>query len=207
MLKWFLQFWRCWSGRCRAGGQAWWTARTRFGRYPTILVSVPNPLERCFLVYPVSPTHLLLNVRRRTCLGCIVVQHFEFKPQIFHNISHKQEKDLRPWLSKYCKHLCNCSASISSLKLYHFRVCARMHSGRKWKSKKKNCTWDWVGCTSSRRGAGFNSFFHSLLDLYSTLLDRTKEELEEVPVHCQVLQIGLQTFKGVSPLCSATLVV
>ena len=46
----------------------------------------------------------------------------------------------------------------------------------------------------------FQFFFHSLLD-------RTKEGLEEVPMHCQVLQIGLQTFKGVSPLCSASLVV
>ena len=40
----------------------------------------------------------------------------------------------------------------------------------------------------------FQFFFHSLLD-------RTKEGLEEVPVHCQVLQIGLQTSKGVSLFC------
>ena len=104
------------------------------------LVSFPNPL----------PLEREAENLSRMCRS---------PPQIFHNISHKQEKDLRPWLPKHCKNLCNCSVSISTLKLYHFRACARLHSGRKWKSKKKNCSWDWVGFDSSRRGAGFNSFF------------------------------------------------
>ena len=149
------------------------------------------------VVYPsqLPATHLLLNVRQRTCLGCIVVY---LRYSIISVINRK--RIWGPDFPNVVKNLCN-SVSISTL---NYITLEFAHGCTAWESEKaRRRTAAETESAATRAGeAQVPTLF-----CHSSLLDRTKEGLEEVPVHCQVLQIGLQTFKGVSPLCSPTLVV